>query len=107
MATKANISIDQGTTFNTIISLTDDSGNPLDLSVYTAESQIRKSYSSSNAVNFNISLSLGEITLSLDSNTSGNLTAGRYVYDVIVTDSSNTITRVVEGIVTVNPSVSR
>ena len=107
MATKANISIDQGTTFNTIISLTDDSGNPLDLSVYTAESQIRKSYSSSNAVNFYISLSLGEITLSLDSNTSGNLTAGRYVYDVIVTDSSNTITRVVEGIVTVNPSVSR
>ena len=42
MATKANISIDQGTTFTTEILLTDDNGDPLDLSAYTANAQIRK-----------------------------------------------------------------
>jgi hypothetical protein len=36
-----------------------------------------------------------------------NLTPGRYVYDVIITSSANVVTRVVEGIVTVLPSVTR
>jgi hypothetical protein len=32
---------------------------------------------------------------------------GRYVYDVTVNDGANTVTRIVEGIVTVLPSVTR
>jgi hypothetical protein len=36
-----------------------------------------------------------------------SLTPGRYVYDVIITSSANVVTRVVEGIVTVLPSVTR
>ena len=107
MATKANIVIDQGTTFNTEIYLTDDAGNALDLTAYTANSQIRKWYSSSNAISFAVSLSSGLINLSLTSNTTASLDAGRYVYDVILRDGSNTITRVVEGIVTVTPRVTQ
>ena len=45
--------------------------------------------------------------LSLSANVTGNLEAGRYVYDVVVHDAANTITRVVEGIVTVNPQVTK
>jgi hypothetical protein len=107
MATKANIVIDQGTTFNTTISLTDDAGDPLDLSVYSANGQIRKWYTSSNSTNFTITLSGGDLYLSLNSASTANLSAGRYVYDVILRDNSNTITRVVEGMVTVTPRVSR
>lgn len=107
MATKANILIDQGATFNTEIYLTDESGNALDLSGYTANSQIRKWYTSNNAVNFTITLGSGIVNLSLPANTTSNLEAGRYVYDVILRDNSNTVTRVVEGIVTVTPRVSR
>jgi hypothetical protein len=107
MATKANISIDQGTSFNTTINLTDDSGNPLDLSAYTANSQLRRWYTSSNSINFGIALANGSIILSMNSATTANLSYQRYVYDVIVTDSTNTVTRVVEGIVTVNPRVSQ
>jgi hypothetical protein len=107
MATKANIIIDQGASFNTEISLTDESGNALNLSGYSANSQIRKWYTSSNAINFNITLNSGIIYLSLSSNTTGSLEAGRYVYDVILRDGSNSVTRVVEGIVTVSPGVSR
>ena len=107
MATKANIVIDQGTTFNTTITLTDEGGNLLDLSAYTGESQLRKWYTSSNAINFGITLVNGVVNLSMAANTTATLSAGRYVYDVILTDGSNNVTRVVEGIVTVTPRVSK
>lgn len=109
MATKANITIDQGTTFSTTLNLTDENGDILDLSGYSANSQIRKWYTSSNAVTFttSINVSSGTIELSLNANQTSSLTAGRYVYDVEIKDSSNTISRIVEGIVTVTPEVTR
>jgi len=36
-----------------------------------------------------------------------NLTAGRYLYDLLITAPDTTKTRVVEGIITVLPSVTR
>jgi hypothetical protein len=36
-----------------------------------------------------------------------NLTPGRYVYDLLITSPTNIKTRVVEGIVTLLPSVTR
>ena len=107
MASKANINIDQGTTFNTAVELTDSAGNPLDLSAYTANAQIRKWYTSLTSIPFQTQLANGEILLSLDAITTSSLTPGRYLYDVVVTDSANVITRIVEGQVTVNPSITR
>lgn len=109
MATKANITIDQGSTFSTTLNLTDENGDILDLSGYTANSQIRKWYTSTNAITFSTSIntSAGTIELSLTANQTSTMTAGRYVYDVEITDSSNTISRIVEGIVTVTPEVTR
>lgn len=109
MATKANLSIDQGATFETVLTLTDEDGNILDLSNSHAASQIRKSYSSSLAAQFTTTINVmtGEISLSLTANQTGNMVAGRYVYDVELTDAANSITRIVEGIVTVNPQVTR
>lgn len=107
MATKANMVIDQGTTFNTEIVLTDESGNLLDLSAYTANAQIRKWYTSSNVVAFSVNVGSGVVYLNLPANTSAAMDPGRYVYDVVVADGSNTITRVVEGIVTITPRVTR
>lgn len=109
MATKANIIIDQGTTFSTDIYLTDDDGNPIDLTGYTGASKMRKHYTSSNAQSFTVSLNTtyGYVTLSLTSANTANLTPGRYVYDVEVTSSSNVVSRIVEGIVTVTPEVTR
>ena len=109
MATKANIVIDQGTTFSTVITLADENGDAINLTGYSANSQIRKHYSSSNSQSFSVSLggSLGTVTLSLTSTQTSNLVAGRYVYDVEVTSSSNVVSRIVEGIVTVTPQVTR
>ncbi len=109
MATKANIIIDQGTTFSTDIYLTDDNGVAIDLTGYTGASKMRKHYTSSNAQSFTIALnsSDGYVTLSLSSTQTSNLTPGRYVYDVEVVSSSNVVSRIVEGIVTVTPEVTR
>jgi len=45
--------------------------------------------------------------LALTDTQTANLTAGRYVYDVVLTDSANVTSRIVEGIVTVTPRVTR
>ena len=106
MATKANINIDQGTTYTTNIALNDDSGNPLDLSAYTGQASIRTSYAAINSASFSVTLSNGQITLSLDSNTTSSLTRSRYLYDVILTDGQSNVTRVLEGVIYVDPAIT-
>jgi hypothetical protein len=108
MATKANLVIDQGTTFTTTLTVTDDDGTALDLTGYTGSAQIRKHYTSSNSVSFNVAVSpgSGEVTLSLTANATSNITAGRYVYDCELTNTG-TVSRILEGIVTVTPQVTR
>lgn len=109
MAIKANLIIDQGTTFTTQLNLTDENDDALDLTNYSGSAQMRKHYTSSNSSSFTVSLggNTGIVTLSMTANATANLTAGRYVYDLELTDGSNEITRIVEGIVTVTPNVTR
>jgi len=111
MSTKANIVIDQGSTFATELNLTDENGDVLDLDGFTAHSQMRKWYTSLNATATfvtNINVASGVITLSLNATATANITAGRYVYDVELEDNvTHEISRVVEGIITVTPNVTR
>lgn len=110
MATKANLVIDQGTTFSVTLDLTDDNGDNIVLDGFTANSQLRKWYTSSNSTIFETSVNAasGQITLTLTADRTEKLSAGRYVYDVELTeDSTGSISRVVEGIVTVTPQVTR
>ncbi len=108
MATKANLVIDQGATYEVTLDLTDENGDILNLGGYSANSQLRKWYTSTNSTAFSTSINTlaGTITLSLTATQTANLTAGRYVYDVEVT-SSNVVSRIIEGIVTVTPNVTR
>ena len=46
-------------------------------------------------------------TITLTDTQTTALESGRYVYDVVITSGSGAKTRVVEGQVTVNPSVTR
>lgn len=109
MAIKANIVIDQGSTFQTSINVTDENDDIVDLTNYSAAAQMRKHYTSSNATSFNTSISpsLGIVTLSLTANTTNTLVPGRYLYDCELTDNNGLVTRLVEGIVTVTPGVTR
>jgi len=110
MAAVSNLYIDQGADFSTTISLTDSNGDILSLTGYTALGQIRKTYGSSTiAATFGTSLTAatGQITLTLTDTVTAGINSGRYVYDIIITDSSGDKTRILEGQATITPSVSR
>ena len=111
MATISNLFIDQDADFTTTVTVNDSTGTALDLTNYTALAMIRKSYQSSTATTFTSSFvsprTTGQITISLTDTQTAALESGRYVYDLVITDASGNKTRVVEGIATVNPSVSR
>lgn len=112
MAAKADILVDQGTTFNTLLNLTNDAGQPLDLTGSTVKAQIRKWYTSTTSIDFTAVIQTpntnGIIELSLAANTTAAMSYGRYVYDVITTvTATGIVTRVVEGQLTVTPEVTQ
>lgn len=109
MAIKANLVVDQGTTFSATIDVTDASGAVFNLLNYTVAAQMRKNYASSTATNFVASHTggTGKINLSLLPVTTNTLAPGRYLYDVEITSPGGAVTRVVEGIVTVTPGITR
>ncbi len=111
MATISNLFVDQDADFSTTITIADSDDDVLDLTGYTALAQLRKSYSSTTATSFTTTFdsdrSTGKITIALTDVQTGALSSGRYVYDVVIIASGGDKTRVVEGVLTVNPSVSR
>lgn len=110
MSTTLNLFIDQGTTFSVTIAVTNNDGTARDLTGYTARSQMRRSYATVSNTAFTVTInppSDGEIELSLTSNQTSLLKAARYVYDLELVSNTNSVERIVEGIVTVNPEVTR
>jgi len=110
LAAFTEIVVEQGATFETKLNVEDSYGTAINLYAYSASSQMRKSYYSSTSYAFNSSVTgtaNGEITLRITAANTAILSSGRYVYDVKITSPANTVTRVVEGIVTVLPSVTR
>ena len=77
---------------------------------YTVQSQMRKSYQSRQSFSFTASVYNtvdGKIRLQLTDEQSEAIPPGRWLYDVEITSPSGTKTRVVEGIVTVNPQITQ
>ena len=110
MAAYSEIYVEQNAEFSTTINLKDSQGDVINLSGYSASSQMRKSYYSTSATSFNVSVSnttTGEITVAMSSANTANLNPGRYMYDVIITSPQSQVTRVVEGIVNVLAGVTK
>lgn len=110
MAIIANLFIDQGTDFSVVVDVQDATGSVQNLTGYTSAAQIRKTYgSSSAAATFTCSHNGvgGQVTMSLTDTVTTALEAGRYVYDLMVTDGSGSKSRIVEGQATVTPGVTR
>jgi hypothetical protein len=108
MSTKINLVIDQGASFSANVTPIYANGTAINLVGANAAGQIRRWYTSSNSTSFDITVDSlgGKLTLSLDPTVTAGLDSGRYVYDVNLTDSSNTVIRVCEGIATVTPGVT-
>jgi hypothetical protein len=110
MATIANLQIDQGADFTTTINLDNTDGTNFDLTGYTVKSQLAKTYASSTKTDITAAITSateGQITLTLSNTQTTALSAGRFVYDVEITQTSGGAkTRVIEGQITVHPQVT-
>lgn len=111
MANISNLYIDQGSDYSSIITVKSSTGAALDLTGYTAKSQIRKSYSSSLAYSFECEVTdavNGKLRISITAANTEQIAPGRWLYDVEITQTStNRKKRVVEGIVTITPQITK
>lgn len=112
MAAYVELFMDQGATFNNVINIADDLTNAnINISGYSVFSQMRRSYYSINAA-ANITCTItnsatGEITLSLTPSQTANIKAGRYLFDVRIDTPANSVVRLIEGIITVTPQITK
>lgn len=110
MATISNLYVDAGSTYSNIITVTASNGQALNLSGYSVASQMRKSYQSSTYHSFTATVydaANGKIRLQLTDEQSEAIPPGRWLYDVEIESTAGARTRVVEGIVTVNPQITK
>ena len=113
MAARANLQIDRSATFSSDVTVTDTDGTAFDLTGYTAAAKMALGYASTRTrvtltTTINVDPTTGIITISLTADQTKTLEApARYVYDVeILKTSDSTVTRVIEGIITVSPDVT-
>ena len=107
----SNLVINAGSDFSQTFELveSDDSG-PLDLTNFTVSAQFRKHAGSSSKNDFTTAVSdaaQGKILISLSAAASSVPKPGRNVYDIVITDSGNVKTRVIEGSVLLREGVTR
>ena len=102
MAAVKNVQIDQGSNGSFSIAV---SGSP-NLQGYTANAYYKRHTESANSFDFNTTLnSNGLLVCSLNAASSAANAEGQYVYHVFITEtSSNTTTKVQEGIFTLQNS---
>ena len=107
----SNLVVNAGSDFSQVFTLQSASSNSaLDLTGYSVKSQMRKHAGATGVTTFTASVfdaTHGKIRIGLTTSSTLSLKPGRYVYDVVVTDTSNTVTRVVEGMVLVREGVTR
>ena len=107
-----NQEIDQGSTFSKQITVYETDGTTIqNLTGYSAASQIRKNYTSTAYTTILATIQTpatnGIIVMSLTAAQTAALKSGRYVYDIQITAADTTVIRVIEGIITIKPEVTR
>lgn len=111
MAIVQHLIVDQDSTFTAELTIYTDARYPFDLTDYTATAQMRRTPTSANAVDFTTSIpapyTSGRVTIALSDEQTADLKPGRWLYDVVVENESGQRFRAIEGIITVNPSITR
>jgi len=110
-----DLQIPQGATYSQVINWkTGSTPTFVNTTGFSARIQLRTSYTAASAslelttANSRISITnAGVITLSLTATETAALAAGRYVYDLEMVSSGGLVTRLLEGVVTVSPEVTR
>ena len=112
MASILNQVIDQGATYSKQITVYENDGTTIqNLTGYTATSQLRRNYTSTAYTTILATIQTpatnGVIVISLTAVQTAALKSGRYVYDLQITAADETVTRVIEGVITIRPEVTK
>ena len=111
MASILNQIVDQGSTWSKQITVYETDGTTIqNLTGYTVASQLRKNYTSTAYTTINAtnnSPTSGINIMSLTATQTAALKSGRYVYDLQITAADGTVTRVIEGVITLRPEVTK
>jgi hypothetical protein len=111
VATISNLYVDQGSDFATIVYVTTVVGTPLNLTDYTVEAFMKKSYMASTSYPITAAIEdavAGSIKLTISGAQSLLIPAGRYLYQVRVVNTvpaTDLAKRVVEGLCVITPYV--
>lgn len=110
MATVLNLFVDQGSFYSKTLTVLQPSGEVYDLTDYTVSSEMRKSSESTTGYSIPCSITnpaLGKIRLRFTAATTESIPAGRYLYDVEITDTAGEKLRVLEGVIVITPQMTR
>lgn len=108
MADQINLLVDQGTTYSVNLEVKDADGNVVNLTGFSGAGQLRKQYNSNTATTFTVNVySNGTVTAGLSANQTAALTEGRYVYDIEIRNALGEVSRIVEGLITITPEVTK
>jgi len=110
-----NLTIEQGSTLNLAMTWNDSSGAAINLTGYTARMQVRPAVESNVTLlsltteNGRIALggAAGTITLTVSATDTAALAATTGVYDLELVSSGGTVTRLLQGTVTISKEVTR
>lgn len=111
-----NLEIQQGATLSLVATWKDSAGTAVNLGGYSARMNVRETYSSATAIltltteNGGITLggAAGTITLAATATATAALTAPfSGVYDLELVSGAGVVTRLLEGVATVSPEVTR
>ncbi len=105
-----NFILEQGATFTRTLTVKENN-SAMNLTGYSVASKMRSTHDSSTVVGtFTCTISNasgGVITMQMTNSTTADIEEGVYVYDIEITSSAGTVTRLMEGNITVNPEVTR
>lgn len=119
MAQVRDLTVDRGSDVAIELHLVEEDNTPKNLTNFFASGKIKKTYNTTDSdqifdfrVSYGSPLGAGIINLLLDRQDTERMKPGRYVYDVELrnsdsVDSNTTIERILEGKITVTPSVTR
>ena len=104
-----NIALDQGCTFEKVITAQNSASQNVTISTGTCAAKMRQSYySSNNITSLTTAVAGSNCTISLTATQTAAISPGNYVYDVEYTQSdTTTVERVAEGIITISSEATK
>ena len=110
MSGRLNLTIEQGSTFSRVVTITNSEGNPVNITSSTFSGQIRKRYGSTDVeATFTCIVTdgaNGKLSVQLTAEQTAACSTGDLVYDIEWYNSNNTA-RLLEGTATITPEVTR